>query len=518
MLLKKNQRETPDWLVLIPAVFITLTFHLLAVKGYGIFRDELYYLACSDHPAFGYVDHPPLSIWILKLIRILLGDSLIAIRLLPILASAAWVFLTGLLARELGGTKPAMLLASFAGMAVLGNLVIFNYYSMNFFDLVFWQILFLILIRWIKTEDPRYWIGFGITAGFGLLNKTSILFFGFGLLTGLLLTRHRKALKLKFLWIGTAIAAGLFLPYILWNAAHDWAFLEFVHHAKTYKMFRVSPIQFFMDQWLYNNPVNLLIWLPGLVYFLFAKSISRFRLFGWLFFSIWVLFTIQSAKDYYLAAAYPILFAGGSVAWASWFKNKSGSIIRSALIFFLFASTVFLSPAVLPVLSVEKTITHINRLGIQGNSGENHEMGVLSQHFADLHGWPEMVKLFADVHEKFAPEEKSDCLIYVRNYGEAGAIDLFGEQYGLPKATCPHNNYWIWGPPEWNGETAIIYGWGHDIEANIKDLNRRFESVEHAATFTHPYCMPYQNNRHVFICRRATFDLNMIWKEEKNYN
>lgn len=512
-----KKRFSADWMVILPAALTAVVAHILAIKGYGIFRDELYYLACANHPAFGYVDQPPLSIWLLKLICLVFGNSVAAIRVLPALASGVWVYMTGKIAREFGGGRFAMLLASVAALAPLGNLFIFNYYSMNFLDMIFWQILFLILIRLIKTQNTHYWLWFGLTAGLASLNKISILFFGFGLAAGLLLTKNRIFLKSKHFWIGLGLAVVIFLPYIIWNALHDWAMLTFIHNAKAYKMAAVSPLGFLMGQVLYNNPVNILIWIIGLIFLLFYRSAKEFRLFGWLFLAIYALFTIQGAKDYYLAAAYPVLFAGGAVLWERWLNRKAGLFLRPLLILYLVIPTVFLAPVTLPILPLDQTISHIQKIGIQGQPGENHQMGSLPQHFADMNGWPEMAAAFADVYRQLSPEEQKNCLIYVRNYGEAGAIDYFGPQYGLPKATCAHNNYWLWGPPEWDGKIALVYGWNDDVQANLDDLHNRFESVVLAGTFTDPYCMPYENNRPIFICRNATFSFKDIWQHEKHY-
>ena len=517
MMLPPERKPYLYWIYSLPAILMIIAMHAMAIRGYGYFRDEFYYIACSNHPAFGYVDQPPLSLWILKGIRFLFGDSVIAIRILPMLGSGLFVFMTGLMARELGGKRIAVILASFAAFAVLGNLFLFAVYSMNFIDLIIWQTLFLILIRLIKSGDSKYWIYFGVVCGLGLLNKTSVLFFGFALLAGLLLTKTRSQFISKRLWFGAGIAAALFLPYIVWNFLNHWPMTEFMHNAQTYKMAKITPLAFFTGQVLYNNPVNVLIWIPGLLFLLFAKIARPYRFFGWMFLSLFVLFTLQSAKDYYLAAAYPILFAGGAVAWEKWLKPGAASVFSGILLVGLISSTLYLSPLALPILPVEKTIAHIQKLGIQGNPGENHEMGILPQHFADMNGWGEMVKTFGDVYKELSPGEQAQCLVYVRNYGEAGAIDLLGKQYGLPNATCAHNNYWFWGPPDWNGEIAIIYSWSHDVKENREDLNQRFESVELAATFTHPNCMPYESNRHIFICRRANFNFREIWEGEKHF-
>ena len=500
-----------DYAVISYIALLGLVLHLIAIEGFGYFRDELYYIACSDHLAVGYVDQPPLSILLLKLVRLVLGDSLIAIRLLPVFSGAFVVFFTGLIARELGGKKFALLLASLAAFAPIGNFFIFNIYSMNFLDFLFWQAAIYIIIKLIKTNNPKYWLLFGLTAGLGLQNKISVLFLCFGLVIGILLSKERKLLKSKYLWLGAAIAGLLFLPYILWNMTHDWAALEFMHNAKTLKMADVSPLGFLTGQILYNNPSTLIIWLAGLIFFFFNKEGKKFSLFGWMFLSIYILFTLQEAKDYYLAPAFPILFAGGAVQLEHWLRKKSWSRLKPLLVMGTLVSTLIFCPLTLPIFSVEKTMSYIGSLGIEGNPGERHEMGALPQHFADMHGWEEMAATVAQIYRKLPKEEKSKCVIFVRNYGEAGAIDFFGKKYDLPKATCSHNNYWLWGPPkDRTGDVAIIFG-------TSENLSKYFSDIKHAATFQCTLCMPYENNLPIFICRGFNTTIQDIWESQKHY-
>ena len=507
-----------DYALLSYVALLSLILHIIAIEGFGYFRDELYYIACSEHLSLGYVDQPPLSIFVLKLVRFFWGDSLVAMRILPVLGGSCLVVFTGLIARELGGKKFALLLAALAAFAPIGNFFIFTIYSMNFLDFLFWQAAIYIIIKIIKTNNPRYWLLFGLTAGLGLQNKISVFFLCLGLVVGMLLTKERRFLKNKYLWIGGALAGFLFLPYVLWNISHDWAFLEFMHNAKIQKMADVTPLEFFTGQVLYNNPATLIIWLAGLIYFFFHKEGRKFRLFGWMFLFIYILFTIQEAKDYYLAPAYPILFAGGAVQIDNWLQKKKINWLKPLLVLGVLVPTLIICPLTLPIFPVEKTVSYIESLGIESNPGERHEMGVLPQHYADMHGWEEMVATVAQVYRKLPQEEQPQCVIFVRNYGEGGAIDFFGKKYDLPPATCAHNTYWLWGPPkDKTGDIAIIFGTSRDVQMSYEDLRAYFKEVIHAATFQCTYCMPYENNRPIFICRGFSATFRDIWESQKHY-
>src|ERR1700732_3639706 len=103
-----------------------LLVHLYAGRHYGYFRDELYYLACSRHLDWGYVDQPPLIALIGWLVRVVLGDSMMALRLLPALAGGCEVLLAALIAREMGGRKTAQGLAALATLVAPGLLATQN--------------------------------------------------------------------------------------------------------------------------------------------------------------------------------------------------------------------------------------------------------------------------------------------------------------------------------------------------------------------------------------------------------
>jgi 4-amino-4-deoxy-L-arabinose transferase-like glycosyltransferase len=506
-------------LALIPVALVSalsLVLHLIAIRGFGFFRDELYYVACSDHLAWGFVDQPPLSILVLKIVRLLFGDSPAALRLLPALGGAAFVFLTGLMARELGGKRFALLLASAAGFAPVGNLFQFHVYSMNFIDLLFWQACILILIRLVKTENPKLWVPFGIVAGVGLQNKVSLLLLVFGLGIGVLLTKLRRDLNSRYFWFGIALAILIFLPYIIWNFIHGWPTLEWMHNAETQKNIKDIPLAFAIGQLLYNNPLSVFLWLPGLIYFFLNREGKRYRLFGWLSLSLLLLMMVLGGKDYYLAGIYPVLFAGGAVFIESTFRLKMRRVLGAGLAVLLIVSTLLFSPLTLPVLSVKKTVAYVEGSGLN-RSQERNEIGVLPQHFADMFGWEEFAATIAGIYKTLTPDEQKRCLIYVRNYGEAAAIDFFGRKHGLPRAACAHNSYWFWGPPEWDGDVAIIMGDSRDQQASYADLSAYFETVILAGTTRCDYCMPYENNRAIFLCRRAKFSMPEIWPGEKEF-
>lgn len=502
----------------VPALLagLNLGLALAAINRFGWFRDELYYIACSDHLAAGYVDHPPLSILILKLARTIFGDSLFAVRLLPALGSAAFVLLAAVIARELGGKKRAMALAAAAAFAT-SNYFSLHIYSMNLWDILVWSGVLFLLARMIRTGNPRYWLGLGLLLGLGLENKITVVFLCFGIAAGVLLTPLRAHLKSRYLWMGVGLAALLFLPYILWNAGHDWAHLEFLRNASAEKNTPVTPLGFLVGQVVFQNPLNILVWVPGL-WFFFRRAGRSYRFFGWAFAAMFLAMMALQGKDYYLSPAFPILFAGGAIFWESLKPEKASNALTAVLGGLIVVVGLLVRPITLPVLSAESTQAYLKALNMQDFAEERNAIGALPQHYADMFGWEEMVALYAGVFETLSPEDQAKCVIYVRNYGEAGAIDFFGPKYGLPKASCGHNSYWFWGPPEGKtGEVMIILGNEHDVAESLADIRPHFESAEHVATFKHPLAMPYENDRPIFLCRKLKMTLAELWIRDKHF-
>ena len=500
-----------DFFVPIVFAILKLSIHLLANRGYGFFRDELYYIACGEQLDFGYVDHPPFVALVTKLSRLLLGDSLFALRLFPAIAGAIVVFLTGLLVRELGGKKFAQVLGCVAVIISPVFLVTGNHMSMNPFDHLFWALSALLMIRILKTENTKLWLVLGVVLGLGLQNKHSLFFFGFGLLAGLVLTSARKHLFTLELWLGVTVAFIIFLPHLIWQFIHGFPSIEFIRNASLYKNISLSPLEFLMGQIMEMHIFLFPLLLLGLLYYLFIKSAKPFRVFGWMYLAIFGLFILTSAKTYYIAPIYPLMFAGGAVAFELWIGKRRLGWLKAATLAFLCGGALLSAPIALPVLPVETYIKYTKFLGIKPAQIENHEMGKLPQHFADMFGWEELTRSVHDVYLGLSPEDQAKCGIFAQNYGEAGAIDFFGRKYGLPKAISGHNNYYLWGPGQYSGEVMIVIG------GDRADYEEIFDSVEQAGLFKHDYVMPYENNLPLFVCRGLKGTIDELWPRVKHY-
>jgi len=498
-----------------------LFLHLAVAGNYGYFRDELYYISCSKHLALGYVDHPPLSIFLLAMARFLFGDSLFSIRLFSSLAGASFVFFTGLIARELGGKIFSQITACVSVIVAGTYLSMNSFYSMNALDYLFWAMGTYIVIRIIKTHDDKLWMGFGIVVGLGLLNKYSMLFFVAGLLAGILFTSHRKEFLNKWFWIGGFIAFIIFLPHIIWQILNGYPSLEFMRNASQYKNLAMTPLSFLLGQVFTMNTITAPIWLFGLYYYFFKKEGRPYRLFGWIFVVVFIIMITSKAKLYYFAPAFFIVFASGSVLLEKLLRkirwNWPKPILMTVITIIMITRGVNIAPFTIPVLTVENFIKYAESKKARTTREEVHELGVLPQHFSDMFGWEKMAATIAGVYTTLTGEERSQCVIYARNYGEAGAINFFGEKYGLPRAICGHNSFWLWGPGNRTGKTTIFIGRESNIKRSYDDLKQHYDSVEHVATLKCNYCMQYENNVPVFVCRRPNFSFQKEWLHFKSY-
>ena len=486
--------------------------HLWTNGNYGMFRDEFYYIACSDHLDWGYVDHPPLSIALLSLSRALFGDSVRAVRLLPALAGVLSIFLAVLMARELGGGRFAQITAGLCVMLVPSYLVITGFFSMNAFDLLFWSLVFYLLLRIINTENQKLWLLVGLLLGLGLLNKISVLILGFCLFVALILTPQRKYLLGKHIWIGSAVAFLLFFPHVLWQVAHDWPTLEFINNAKQYKIAEFSPLQFFAAQILSLNPFYSPIWLAGLIWLLAGKEGRRYRLFAFIYITALIVFMLQKSKTYYLVFAYPVLLAAGARVIESLVCRFRWRWIKPVPVAYILIGGLLLLPFGVPVLPVDTFMAYQSFTGINAPADEkSFKSAILPQYFGDRFGWEEMARRVASVYRKLPPAEQANCVILAANYGEAGAMDYYRARYGLPPVICTHNNYHLWGPGDAEGAVVISIAISYDELADI------FEEVHPAATVISAYAMPYESNLTVHVCRRLKLPLEEIWQRAKSF-
>ena len=490
---------------------LRLLLHLLTANRYGYFRDEMYYLDCGRHLAWGYVDQPPMIGLIAWFIRHVLGTSLLAIRFLPALAGAGLVALTGYIAHQLGGRRYAMGLSALA-MALSGVFVINGHLlTMNVFEPLIWMGCASVVIRIIQTGNQKLWLWFGLLCGIGLETKYSMAVFGLGMVVGVLLTSERKALAHKWIWIAGVLALIIFLPNLLWNIHYDWPFVQLMHNIKAEgRDVVLNPLQYMLEQILMVNPFAFPLWLAGLGWLFFGREGRRYRVLGWAYVVELTIWIILHGKNYYAAPAYPMLFAAGGVACEQWIERTGRAWLKPAFVIVLLAVSLPFLPIIAPVLPVDQYVRFQQAIHFSPPVNEHgHDASPLPQYYSDELGWEQLVAEIARVYHSLPPDVQAKTAIKVDNFGEAGAVDLFGPKYGLPPAISGHQNYWLWGPREYTGESMILIG-----EGDPESLPQKFADVEKLGHFAYPMALEETG---IYWGQGLKWNLQEVWPETKRW-
>jgi len=483
---------------------------------YGYFIDELYYLACARRLDFGYVDHPPLAPFLLRLHTALWGESIVSIRLLPALAGAVTVYLSGWLAAFFGGGRWAQSLAAITVILAPAFLVMFDFFSMNAFEILFWTAAVTVMLVMVRRHEPKLWIAFGVVAGLGLLNKHTMALIGGALVVGLLLSPARRLLLNHWLLLGGVVALVLFLPNVLWQIDNGWPSVEFYRNATLLKNIPSPPIATLANQVLFMNPVLFPVWAAGLIFLFTGDERNRVAGFAYVIL-LGILVASQSSRPDRIAGLYPILLAAGAVWWEG-FLSRRAAPLRWAFVGIVIAGGLALAPLFQPWLPPAQLARFAGFVGIdtQMERGEG-KRAELPQWLADRLGWEELVAQVAAVVENLPPDERRRTLISAPSYGHAGAIELLGRPYELPPVVSGHNTYHLWGR-ELAGRLAdgpvIVVG------SNRSDLESLFDDVQQVGIYECDYCMNWRNDMPIYVARQSKLtasEFEEAWEGFKHY-
>jgi hypothetical protein len=498
------------WLVLgLAALAIHLTFN----AGYGIFRDELYFIVCGDRPAWGYVDQPPLIPILASWSHALFGNALVGFRLIPALALSATIALSVDFARSLGGGRFAQWLV---GLSVLFSpyfLALGQLFITDIFQPLTWLACGWLVVRLTRTGDERLWIPFGVVVGISLLSKYAIAFYVVALGVGLIATPQRRSLKRPWFYVGAVVGAILVLPNVLWQQAHGWPFIELGKAAVNGKNVALSPLAFLVQQVLLIGPLAAPVWIAGLWASSHRPKHAVYRAFPIAYVILFVFFVVSHGKAYYITPIYPTLLGIGAVAIESWLQIPAWRRARRAALVSVTVAGVIAAPMAIPILSEKAFISYSTTLRIapSATAAEHQKLGLLPQNFADQHGWPEMAAQVAAVYNALPQADRAKAVFLGLDYGEAAAIDIFGQPLGLPPAISGHNNYYLWGPQGHDGSVLIVLGpyWGGLLPAYAK--------VEIVGEIENPYAMPYETGP-IYVLRDPKVPFSYIWPRLKHYD
>jgi hypothetical protein len=391
-------------------------------------------------------------------------------------------------------------------------------YSMNALDHLFWAMGALCVVRVLDKPKLSGWMLLGLVLGLGLLNKVSVLWFGAGLAASLLMTTAgRAALRTPGPYVAAAIAGLIFSPHVLWQIRYHWPTAEFAANAMAVKYVRLSTIAFLRESTMIMSPAALPLTIAGMVAPFLSRGRTAARPLAIIFVATAaIIMSSKSGKTEYLDAAYPLVFASGAVAWEAFLANKNRWLRRGLLggyAVLMLAAFAIPLPLALPVLTEPSYIAYAKRIGIAPMTTENKKLAELPQHYADMHGWNELVGAAAQAWNTLTPDERRSAKIWAVSggYGSAAAIDVLGSARGLPRAISTHNNYWLWGYGVDDNAPVILLGGRREW------LEEMFASVEQVTTVECGYCMPFENHKPVYVGRGQRQSFAALWPELKHF-
>jgi 4-amino-4-deoxy-L-arabinose transferase-like glycosyltransferase len=492
-----------DFLALSAIALAVVILHIATNGRYGFHRDELQVLDDARHLDWGFIVYPPFTPFIERVGLELFGVSLIGLRMFSVLAQAIALIITGLMARELGANRLAQVVAALA--VAVSPLPLFEgtEFQYSTFDYLWFVLIAYFFIRLLKSENPRWWLAIGAAIGFGMMTKYTMGFFVVGIVGGVFFTPARRYLKSPWLWCGATLAILIFLPNLVWQIRHGFVSLRFLQHIHARDVSQGRANGFLLGQFLVST--NLLVsplGLAGLFYFVAAPDGKRYRLMGWLYLLPLVLLFLAKGRAYYLAPTYPMLFAAGSVLWERWTSSISlvwSRVVQGVTFAALAIGGVIAAALILPINPHIST----NNFALRNNGDLREEIG-----FTDL------VAAVAKVRDSLPSSEQASVGILTGNYGETGAIDLYGPAYNLPQALSGTNTAWFRGYGNPPPGTLIVVGLSRNY------VESTFESCKLAGHNGNPYGIKNEESEDhpdIYLCGPPRDPWPKFWIDFQSY-
>lgn len=491
----------------VPLIAAALTFlvHLAVNPHYGFFRDELYFIICGRHPAFGYVDQPPL-VPLLAAATQLFGHSLVALRATAALCGAGAVYAAIRIAQQLRGGLFAQI---FTGViaALTPVLVAFSgKVGPDMIELWMWPLCAYYVLRLVDGDDHRLWLAVGATLGIAGEGKYSVAFFGVALFASLALTSVRRVLFTRWFVAGIALAALIVLPNVIWQAVHGFPMLELLRNGQLHKNVVLSPLAYLAQQLFMVGPFLAPIYVAGNVWTFFSP---RTRWMGWTYVLLIALMIVFHGKNYYPGAIYAMLAAPCAVAFESWTKRIV--LLRPVLVAYSIVAVAWMLPFVVPVLPLhtyigyQDTVVSLLRVDLETEHGRRAR---IQPDWADMQGWDALASLVGGVYDTLPANERAKAIVVADNYGEASAVAFFRPDVPVISG---HNNYYLWGTRGYRGDVVI------DVDGDCGASQHLFRTSERAATFTNPLVMQWEQNMPIMACRGIKKSLAELWPAKKKY-
>ncbi len=492
---------------------VKLASHVVAgfVTPYEYHRDELLYFSMGTHLRLFEMDFPPFIALLSEALRHTIGVSVPAYRILPALFGVGVMLLAVLIARELGGGRWAQALTA---LVVLFNPLYLRSASLFqpvVIDQLWWLLGIWALLRLEATEDERWWLVLGVAGGLGLLSKFSILFFGLAVLIGLLISSRRKAFLGPWPWVALGIALLVGSPSIVGQIRLGYPVIEQMSGLRDGQLSRITLAEHLLDQALWGP--QILLAFGGLLALLWSDGLRRHRLVGWIALAALVLFAGLRGKAYYTGPVHPLLYASGAVWLERFARPRAGRLLGGGLALAAIAWGLFVLPFGLPIVPPEPMARYAAMTGVSAGTRTNWgEQLALPQDYADMLGWRQKAEAVASmlfVAEPRLARQRAGAVLYGRNYGQAGALDLYGRELGLPPVVSLAGSWYYFGPGDMPGDPVVLLGVEPE-ELETVDC----ASVHVATRVQNSWTVPEEQDVPVTVCDHPSITLQALWELE----
>ncbi|MFN8256498.1 MAG: glycosyltransferase family 39 protein [Bacteroidales bacterium] len=505
-MITKSQKNY--WILTAVFILVKISLHFATSTNYELHRDEMLYFNMADYPAFGYVSVPPFTGWLAWLIKSAFGYSVWFLRLLPALAGAVSMYIISRMVSELGGKVTSLIIAELAYLFSPGFLIVNSIFTPNAFEQLFWLLITYFIFKMILENEPGYWLLIVILSAFSFLTKYSLVIFIAGIAIAFIFSPYRKMFFSKYLYLSVLVGVLIIAPNIIWQYSHNWPVFQ---HFDELKQTQLVNFKFshFISEFFGLNLMASIVWIFGLLSLFFFKEMAKYRFIAIGVLLSMLMFVLFRGKAYYLLGLIPVMLAFGGYGMEKYLTRRF-NLINKAVVILIFTTGIAALPFCLPVLSFDALNRYSEKTGnlniFPFYRWEDGKIHPVSQVFADMTGWEEMVQYVSKSYKMLDKEEQKNCTIFAEeNYGYAGAVNFYGKKYNLPAAITFLDNYTLWAPGEIPAGTFIY------INTRLDDIKDLFENITLTGSVNNKYFR--ENGLSVYICRNPKGNMTEIYRQ-----
>ncbi len=482
---------------------LNILVHLLFSDTLGYHRDELLYFSLGLHPDFGYATVPPIIGWLAALMQFLFGYSVFAVKLFPALLSGVLVWVSALIAKELGGKSYAQLLTAIGIIVMPVSLRAFHLFQPVPIDLVLWTLIFYYVLRYINTRQDTYLIILGGLSGLAMLNKYLIALLVFALLVSIILTKHRIVFSKGAFYKGLALGLLIFLPNLIWQLAKGLPVINHMRELEATQLVNVDRFVFLIDQLTMTFAASTLM-VIGLLYF---ASKKEYRIFAYVTLVVVTTLLVLRGKSYYTIGVIPLLVAGGAVAFEEYISKRW---LRWVFPILLVLITLPIVPFGIPIYGQDGMIEYFKNLEenhglLLGRRFEDGSIHSLPQDYADQLGWEELANIVHIAYRQIPEKDKS--AIYCENYGQAAAVAVIGNAYRLPQPLSFNESFSYWVPKTFDPDIVYFIYVNDELGEDVAEL---FQEIKVVGQVSNIHAREYGTT--VYLCSNPKSSFNTFWK------